>query len=171
MLRILVATETYVRLYSSSLETISIINTTSNPLGICCLNNAPSAVFAGALGITAGSVVVQKVPPRQDSGSPAREGDGLGDERWDLPPPVPIMAHQSGIAAMCISDDGSFVATASEKGTVIRVYEMASGKQLKELRRGMKSAVITSLSFSPDGSMLLVSSNTGTVHLFDLTSG
>lgn len=70
---------------------------------------------------------------------------------------------------MCISNDGSFVATASEKGTIVRLYKVADGKLLKEFRRGMKPVSITGLAFSSDNSLLLASSNTGTVHLFDLT--
>lgn len=61
------------------------------------------------------------------------------------------------------------VATASEKGTVIRVFNVSDGARLHELRRGMKRcATIFSLAFSPDALFLIASSNTETVHVFKL---
>uniref|UniRef100_A0A667YJN2 WD repeat domain, phosphoinositide interacting 1 n=1 Tax=Myripristis murdjan TaxID=586833 RepID=A0A667YJN2_9TELE len=55
------------------------------------------------------------------------------------------------------------------QGTVIRVFSIPEGLRLFEFRRGMKRYVsISSLSFSPDGQFLCASSNTETVHIFKL---
>jgi autophagy-related protein 18 len=83
-----------------------------------------------------------------------------------------IAAHTSQLAAIAFSPSGKRVATASEKGTVIRVFSVVDGgssSKLYELRRGLKRTVnIHSLSFSPCGHFLACSSNTETVHVFKL---
>ena len=61
------------------------------------------------------------------------------------------------------------MATATEKGTVIRVFNANDGTRLHELRRGLKrTASISSLSFSIDSVYLICSSNTETVHIFKI---
>lgn len=80
-----------------------------------------------------------------------------------------ISAHESPLAAMAISHQGNRIATASERGTVIRVFTIADGAKLYEFRRGVKRCVnICSLAFSIDGLYLCSSSNTETVHVFKL---
>lgn len=80
-----------------------------------------------------------------------------------------ISAHDSPLAAMKFNADGSKLATASEKGTVIRVFGCPSGDRLFEFRRGMKRCVtIYSLAFSLDSMYLAAASNTETVHVFKL---
>jgi len=82
---------------------------------------------------------------------------------------VIIPAHEGQLAALQFSPSGQRIATASEKGTVIRVFSCHDGAKLYELRRGLKrTASIYSLSFSPCGSFLACSSNTETVHVFRL---
>ncbi|XP_029162432.1 WD repeat domain phosphoinositide-interacting protein 2 isoform X4 [Nylanderia fulva] len=80
-----------------------------------------------------------------------------------------IPAHDSPLAAIAFSSTGTKVATASEKGTVIRVFDVHEGTKLFEFRRGVKRCVtINSLSFSMDSMWLCCSSNTETVHIFKL---
>jgi len=82
---------------------------------------------------------------------------------------VIIPAHEGQLAAIQFSPTGSRVATASDKGTVIRIFSSHDGSKLYELRRGLKrTASIYSLSFSPCGSFLACSSNTETIHVFKL---
>ncbi|XP_043465013.1 WD repeat domain phosphoinositide-interacting protein 2 isoform X2 [Leptopilina heterotoma] len=80
-----------------------------------------------------------------------------------------IPAHDSPLAALAFSPNGTKVATASEKGTVIRVFNVNDGTKLFEFRRGVKRCVsISSLAFSMDSMFLCCSSNTETVHIFKL---
>ena len=73
------------------------------------------------------------------------------------------------MAALQFSRTNTRIATASLKGTVIRVFDTRDGTKLYELRRGLKrTASIFSLSFSPCGTFLACSSNTETVHVFKL---
>lgn len=82
---------------------------------------------------------------------------------------IMIPAHDSPLAALAFSPSGKELATASEKGTVIRVFNVQDGLKLYEFRRGVKRCVsISSLTFSTDSNYLCCSSNTETVHVFKL---
>lgn len=90
-------------------------------------------------------------------------------DAFNLQAKTVIHAHASPLAAMAFNATGTFLATASEKGTVIRVFSTADASRLFEFRRGMKRyASIYSIAFSPDDIFLAVSSNTVTVHVFRL---
>ncbi|CAG9133327.1 unnamed protein product [Plutella xylostella] len=80
-----------------------------------------------------------------------------------------ISAHEAPIAALAWSQCGKRLATASERGTVIRVFSVPERTRLFELRRGMKRCVaISCLAFSACGLWLAAASNTETVHVFRL---
>ena len=78
-------------------------------------------------------------------------------------------SHDNPLAAMAFNSSGTRIATASEKGTVIRVFSVPEGQKQFEFRRGVKRCVsIYSLAFSPDSLFLCCSSNTESVHIFKL---
>ncbi|GIL72311.1 hypothetical protein Vretimale_3989 [Volvox reticuliferus] len=64
--------------------------------------------------------------------------------------------------------DGKRLVTASEKGTLVRVWNTADGQLLQELRRGADPAHIYSLALSRNCDWLALSSDKGTVHVFAL---
>ncbi|XP_046337824.1 WD repeat domain phosphoinositide-interacting protein 3-like [Haliotis rufescens] len=81
-------------------------------------------------------------------------------------PPVDIAAHEANLGCMSMNTQGTRLATASEKGTLIRVFDTNTGARLHELRRGTNSANIYCINFNADSSLLCVSSDHGTVHIF-----
>lgn len=81
-----------------------------------------------------------------------------------------IPAHSTPLAAVTISPQGDIVATASETGTLIRVFSASTGLPLTELRRGIDKATIFSLAISPSSSRLAVTSDKSTLHIFELPS-
>lgn len=80
--------------------------------------------------------------------------------------PQDIMAHDSPLSCIALNLPGTRLATASEKGTLIRIFDTAAGTQLNELRRGANVATIYCINFSQDSALLCVSSDHGTVHVF-----
>uniref|UniRef100_A0A2A4JN63 Uncharacterized protein n=1 Tax=Heliothis virescens TaxID=7102 RepID=A0A2A4JN63_HELVI len=77
-----------------------------------------------------------------------------------------ISAHDSPLAALAWSMCGRRLATASERGTVIRVFAVPERTRLYEFRRGVKRCVsIACLAFSACGAYLAATSNTETVHV------
>ncbi|KAJ3353533.1 autophagy protein [Allomyces javanicus] len=86
-------------------------------------------------------------------------------------PVVIIPAHKAPLAAMTFSASGRYLATASTKGTIIRVFSVPDGAQLFQFRRGTYPARIFSLQFHPNEQLLAASSETETVHIFKLGGG
>lgn len=78
-------------------------------------------------------------------------------------------AHISNIDALAINHNGSLVATASEKGTLIRVFNTSNGKIKYEFRRGTFQAKIHDLAFNKDSTRLACTSGNGTVHIYEMT--
>tara|TARA_B100000575_G_C23142084_1_gene664970 strand:+ start:3983 stop:5035 length:1053 start_codon:yes stop_codon:yes gene_type:complete len=78
-----------------------------------------------------------------------------------------IQAHQSNIEHLYISNDGKYIVTASEKGTVIRIFSTETREKINEFRRGCDPTKITDIRLNHSNSILLVSSVKGTVHLYN----
>lgn len=80
-----------------------------------------------------------------------------------------IHAHEGALAGLAFSPNGARIATASDKGTIIRVFSVTDGSKIYEFRRGVKRCVsICCLAFSLCGEYLCSTSNTETVHVFKL---
>ena len=91
-------------------------------------------------------------------------------ELYDARKSTVVAAHESDLARLALSGDGSLLATASDKGTLIRVFDAHSGAQLREFRRGVDRALVYSIVFCPETKYLACSSDKGTVHVFNLKS-
>ncbi|KAF2772888.1 WD40 repeat-like protein [Teratosphaeria nubilosa] len=79
-----------------------------------------------------------------------------------------IQAHQAPLSCIALNNDGTLMATSSEKGTVIRIFSIPDGKKLYQFRRGSMPARIYSICFNSTSTLLCVSSATETVHVFKL---
>jgi WD40 repeat protein len=145
---IVVVSEYRVYLYSTqTLKVIRQLETTSNPRGLCGLVPRSDRWILCCPGQAAGAVRVQF------------DGDDSADA-------VVFAAHQSPLAAIATDEMGTLVATASEHGTVVKVFRTQDGSLLQDFRRGANPAAISSLTFRADGAYLAVASSSPTVHVF-----
>ena len=78
-----------------------------------------------------------------------------------------IKAHTHPIENLHLSNDGKYFVTASEKGTIIRIFSVENSNCIHEVRRGIDPSKIVDLKLSKDNSVLLVSSVKGTIHLYN----
>eukprot|EP00771_Trimastix_marina_P000520 gnl/Trimastix_PCT/1540.p1 GENE.gnl/Trimastix_PCT/1540~~gnl/Trimastix_PCT/1540.p1 ORF type:complete len:364 (-),score=52.89 gnl/Trimastix_PCT/1540:30-1121(-) len=81
-----------------------------------------------------------------------------------------VDAHNSPIAALTLNKEGTSLATASIKGTIIRIYNTSTGSKINEFRRGLSKTQIYSIAFSADSSLLCVTCGRGTIHIFATSS-
>ena len=59
-------------------------------------------------------------------------------------------AHDNTLRNIDLADEGSLLATVSERGTLIRVYNVNSGEKYQLLRRGVDKANISNLTSMPN---------------------
>ncbi|CAN6331556.1 unnamed protein product [Urochloa humidicola] len=134
--------------------------TAPNPRGLCCLYCRP-ADAAGA-----SSTVL--ACPGTAQGQVRIEDLGAGMEGRPVAAARIVKAHSSEVACMAMTVDGDVLATASVKGTLIRVFSTVDGTCLQEVRRGRDQADIYSIALSLDVQWLAVCSDKGTLHVFSL---
>ena len=77
-------------------------------------------------------------------------------------------AHNSSIACIALNSAGTLLATASDKGTLIRLFRSETGDRLQELRRGSDKAEIFNLSIDLQSNWIACTSDKGTVHVFSI---
>ncbi|KAJ7434029.1 WD40 repeat-like protein [Mycena galericulata] len=186
-LAIVLETEIYV--YDiSNMRLLHVIETVPNPEGICALSPSADAPYlaypaplpspalaapASSAASTAGSTSTatsSSLNAASATGAPG-SGDVMLFSTRALAPANVVRAHHSPLALLSLSADGGLLATASVKGTVIRVFAVPSLDKLYQFRRGTREAHIYSLAFNGAGTLLAAASERGTVHLWRVGGG
>lgn len=85
--------------------------------------------------------------------------------------------HKGNISSLAISHDGKLVATASDKGTIIRVFATGVDSEydstrplLHEFRRGTRPCTLYQLVFNREATLLGCVGDTDTIHIFSLNT-
>lgn len=146
---------------NSNQKTPSSTDPSSQDYGTDAINNGNSSIDADSNPIT-------PTPNHNTKNNIVKNGDVILFNMQTLQPTMVIEAHKGEIAALTLSRDGTLLATASEKGTIIRVFSVETGSKVYQFRRGTYPTKIYSMSFSDDNQFLAASSSSKTVHLFKL---
>jgi len=165
--RLIVVLELEIYIYDiSTMKLLHTLETGPNPDAICALSpsNDNSYLAYPAPVPVAASPLSSQPPPSPASST----GTILIFDTLTLTAQNIITAHKSPIAALAMNSQGTMLATASDKGTVIRVFSIPNAEKLGEYRRGTKSARVWSMNFNITGTLLVVSSDTETVHVYKL---
>ncbi|KAH7279977.1 hypothetical protein KP509_37G046000 [Ceratopteris richardii] len=149
------------KIFVYEFETLNLIfnaDTIGNPKGLSAISGASASPFVFACpGLQKGEVRIEWLRATPDK-KLTRDT-------------TMVAAHDSHLACIALSFDGRLLATASNKGTLIRIFSTFDGTHLQELRRGAERVEIYSLAFSATAHWLAVSSDKGTVHVFGLSNG
>ncbi|KAH8922452.1 WD40 repeat-like protein, partial [Atractiella rhizophila] len=143
--------------------------TTDNPKGLIAMASSSNATLLAFPGRQQGQLQIIRLPQL------ARRPPQPPPPSYDTDPRAPpfpsiavIVAHETALAAITCTPSGSLIATASSKGTLIRIWDPETSSLIRELRRGTDEAEIFSIRFRPDGCAICVSSDKGTVHVWEL---
>lgn len=124
------------------------LTTTTNARGLCVLAPASEPWILCCPGQSTGAVRVQV---------------GQEDRATHV-----FTAHDSALQALAVNANGTLVATASEHGSVVKVWQTSDGQLFYRLRRGARPTTISCLTFRSDDRFLAVASSSPTVHVFQL---
>ncbi|KAJ3957045.1 autophagy protein [Colletotrichum tropicale] len=165
--RLAVVLESEIYLYDiSNMSLLYTIPTSPNPGAICALSPSSENCY-----------IAYPLPkPREDNGDkrPAHapplstyvaptSGEVLVFDTITLKAVNVIEAHRSPLCSISLNSEGTLLATASETGTIIRVFSVPGGQKLYQFRRGTYPSTIYSMSFNLSSTLLCVSSTSDTI--------
>lgn len=188
--RLVVVLEDQIYLYDiSNMKLLYTIETSPNPQGTSCsvgqVRHGLRMIAICALSPSSDNCYLtyplpQKAAPSSfappshapPSGAhiPPTSGDVLVFDTMKLEAINVVEAHRSPLSCVTVNDAGTLLATASDKGTIIRVFAIPSARKLFQFRRGSMPSRIYSMAFNSTSTLLCVSSATDTVHIFKLTT-
>ncbi|KDO62328.1 hypothetical protein CISIN_1g0193492mg, partial [Citrus sinensis] len=130
---------------ANTLAILDTIDTVPNLKGLCAFSPSLNACFlAVPASTTKGSVLVYNV--------------------------MELHSHcEAPLAAIVLSSNGMYIATASEQGTIIRVFLVSEATKSYSFRRGTYPSTIFSLSFGQSmqfQDILVATSSSGSLHVF-----
>ncbi|KAH8705110.1 WD40-repeat-containing domain protein [Talaromyces proteolyticus] len=172
--RLVIVLEHQIYLYDiQTMRLLSTIETSPNQSAICALSpssencylayplpqKAPPSSFAPPA----------HAPPANSTHIAPTTGDVLIFDAIKLEAINVVEAHRSPLSCITLNGDGTLLATASDKGTIIRVFSVPDGHKLYQFRRGSIPSRIYSMSFNTMSTLLCVSSATETIHVFKLS--
>lgn len=172
--RLAVVLASQIYLYDiSNMKPIHTIDTSPNPHGLCALSPSSENDFLIYPQPQKETPQMYSQPahkPPSPNPLPPQTGEALVFDTKRLEAINVIKAHQSSLGCISINADGTLLATASEKGTIIRVFSLPGGERLFNFRRGSLPAQIFCMSFNAASTLLAVSSSSETVHIFNLVN-
>ncbi|KAL7056725.1 hypothetical protein AAHC03_020657 [Spirometra sp. Aus1] len=162
--RIVVVLANAVKVYTfdASPELLYQTETCPNPLGLCHICQTPDNPLVVFPGRRLGSVMLVNAAGTCGGGSTPPTSSATS-----MPPPRQIVAHENPLVALTLNPEGSLMATASQRGTLVRIFSTRGLELLQELRRGTNPALITCICFDSTSSRIGVASTHGTVHVFE----
>jgi autophagy-related protein 18 len=157
--RLVVVLEEHIHVYDiSNMKILHTIDTCPNPNAICALSpSSENCYIAYPANASTGDVLVF---------------DAINLQSVNI-----LQAHKSPVAHLAFNFEGTLLSSASDKGTVIRVFSVPGieiifildAQRLYQFRRGTIPAKIFSINFNLQSNMICVTSDTDTIHIFKLS--
>lgn len=80
--------------------------------------------------------------------------------------PAVLACHSGALACLALAASGARLATASARGTLVRVWDAVARVLLHELRRGSDAADVYCINFNPSATLVCCVSDKGTLHVW-----
>lgn len=152
----------------ANMKLLHTIETSPNPYAVCALSASSDNCFLAYPAPPEATESSQNQPP-SSAQTVALSGNVIIYDVLTLEPVNTIEAHRSSLSALSISPDGTRIATASDKGTVIRIFGLPNGEKLFQFRRGSLPVKIHCINFNAASTFLVVTSASETIHIFKLS--
>ncbi|KAL2429833.1 Autophagy-related protein 18 [Exophiala dermatitidis] len=170
--RLVIVLEDQIYLYDiQTMRLLYTIETSPNPTAICALSPASDNCYLAyplpQKASNSSSAPPSHAPPNTTH-VPPTSGEVLLFDAIKLEAVNVVEAHRSPLSCITFNNEGTILATASDKGTIIRVFSVPDAHKLYQFRRGSMPARIYSMAFNITSTLLCVSSATETVHIFKL---
>lgn len=168
--RLVIILEDQIYLYDiQTMKLLYTIETSPNPMAICALSpSSENCYLAYPLPQKASAASAPSHAPPNSSHVPPTTGEVLLFDTVKLEAMNVVEAHRSPLSAVTFNNEGTMMATASDKGTIIRVFSVPDAHKLYQFRRGSMPSRIYSMAFNITSTLLCISSATETVHIFKL---
>ncbi|CAO3666707.1 unnamed protein product [Umbelopsis ramanniana] len=166
---VVTANKVFVYLFSLNPQKLHTFETIDNPNGLVAISPSQEHAILAFPGRQQGHIQVVDLNKINSTTAVLSSNNSALKTMQSTTTNVSIIAAHSGqLSCLAMNFDGTKCATASEKGTLIRIFDTATGQLLNELRRGMDRAEIYSIAFNKESTRICVSSDKGTIHIFNL---
>ena len=170
--RLVIVLEDQIYLYDiQTMKLLYTIETSPNLIPICALSPSSDNCYL-AYPLPQKSSAAAFAPPSHappnSTHVPPTTGEVLLFDAVKLEAINVVEAHRSPLSCVAFNNEGTAMATASDKGTIIRVFSVPDAHKLYQFRRGSMPSRIFSMAFNITSTLLCVSSATETIHIFKL---
>lgn len=147
-----------------AMKTVEIILTIDNPDGIGTISSNVDKYILSWPDLAKGNIAIKDFSELKSS-SVVLSANSL-DKNSIFKQKLIFKAHKSDIVFLKLNSEGNRLASASQRGNIIRIFDTIKGCVLQELKRGTGDAKIYSINFSFDNNFMALTSDHGTAHIF-----
>ena len=145
------------KIYVFNLETsqnIDSLDTTENKKGLIAINNNPNY-----------TIMAHPIEFEDDISKGYVSIKNFKNNKY-----FPLLVQEDSVSSMCMDYNGLLLATANEKGTLIRIHSCGDGTLLQECKRGKEKAEVGFMCFDVKYNFIGATSDRGTIHIWTLDS-
>ena len=147
-----------------TMKTVEVILTIDNPDGVGTISSSIDKYILSWPDLAKGKIALKDFSELKSSSvtlsALSQEQNSLFRQK------LSFKVHESAISYLKLNNDGSKLATASKRGTIIRIIDTINACIIQELRRGNGESKIYSINFSYDNNFIGITSDHGTAHIF-----